>query len=230
MAVRFTLEKRTNLYGECPIRISWAFGGFRYQTTLGFSIKAENWDSLRKEVKAGTHNLDGVKADEINDYIKRIKRVVSGIETYYKARNGSFIEIRMKEAIKDAKSSKFHIPFDIIEKWTVNAASTDDSRKRYFRSGNDEYYTFICNAFDQYNRDEFYILQEMFGSTKRIIVPKREFEKRKDGSMWATTKLIEVTEDEALGRGEKVMIFSLPPLRDSGEADERWQSFKDPYH
>lgn len=202
MAASFTLEKRTNRFGECPIRISWAFGDFRYQTTLGFSIKAENWDKLRKEVKAGTHNLDGVAADDINHYIKRIKSVVSGIETYYKARNGFFLDIWMKEAIKDAKSSNYHNPFDIVERWTVNAASTDDNRKRYYRSGMDEYYTFICNAFDRYNRDEFYILQEMFGSTKRIIVPKRDFEKRKDGSMWATAKFVEVTEDEALGRGK----------------------------
>ncbi len=203
MAVSFTLEKRTNRYGECPIRISWAFGNFRYQTTLGFSIKAENWDSLRKEVKAGTHNLAGVEADVINNNIKQIKSVVYGIETDYKARKRIFPASMMKDAIIDAKSSKFLSYLDIIENWTKNAASTEDNRKRYYRSAMKEYYAFICNAFDRYNHDEFYILQEMFGSTKRIIVPKRDFEKRKDGSMWATAKFEEVTEDEALGRVKK---------------------------
>ena len=200
MAASFTLEKRTNRFGECPIRISWAFGDFRYQTTLGFSIKAENWDNLRKEVKAGTHNLNGVFAEEINYYIRKIKIVVHGIEAYYKARKETFSNDRRKKAIKDAMSPNFHSPRDIIERYTSNTASTDDSRKCYYRFFMGGYYAFICNAFDLYNREESYILQEMFGSTKRIIVPKRNFEKRKDGSMWATAKFEEVTEDEALGR------------------------------
>ncbi len=200
MAASFNLEKRTNRFGECPIRVSWSFGDFRYQTTLGFCIKADNWDQMRKEVKAGTHNSDFVSAEDINHYIKRIKSVVQGIEAYYKARKSFFLDCWMKEVMKDVKSSDFHSSIDIIEKWTSNAASTTDSRKRFYRKSSGEYYIYVCNAFDQYSGDESYILQEMFGSTKKIIVPVREFQKVKDHSMWASAKFEEVSEDEALGR------------------------------
>ena len=80
MSVRFTLEKRTNKYGESPIRLSWSFSGQRYQTTLGYSIKKADWDEMRRLEKNGTHNYSGQKADDINYYIKRISLVVTGIE------------------------------------------------------------------------------------------------------------------------------------------------------
>ena len=200
MAASFTLEKRANKYGEQPIRLSWSFSDDRYQTTLGFSIKKENWDTLRKEVKADTHNIDGVKADEINHYIRRIKSVVNGIEQYYKARLGKFPKERKQGAIKDALSREYHAPLDIIEKWTSNVASSDDRRERFYRDSMGQYYVFVCNAFNPYNNDEYYILQELFGSTKRVIIPVRDFEKVKDHSMYARAKYEEVTEDEALGR------------------------------
>ena len=203
MAASFTLEKRTNRFGENPIRISWAFGDFRYQTTLGFCIKPENWDKIKKEVKLGTHNLNGVTAEEINHYIKRIKSVVSGIERYYRARKGFFMDCWMKEAIKDAKSSNYHSPSDIIEKWTSNAASNDDIRMRYYKSVYGEYYRFISNAYDIYTNAEYNILQELNGKNRRLIIPVRDFGKVKDHSMWPMAKYNEVAEDEALGRISK---------------------------
>ena len=57
MSVRFTLEKRTNVYGESPIRLSWSFGGRRYQSTLGFSIHKANWDDVKKLVTTGLKSL-----------------------------------------------------------------------------------------------------------------------------------------------------------------------------
>ena len=56
MSVRFTLEKRTNKLGECPIRLSWSFGGQRYQTTIGFSVMKTYWDEKNCLVKPEFHN------------------------------------------------------------------------------------------------------------------------------------------------------------------------------
>ncbi len=200
MAVSFNLENRTNRDGECPIRVSWSFGKSRYQTTLGFSIKAENWDTENKEVKADARNSDDVNADDINHYIRRIRTVVHRIEGYYKARKRPFTVKHMRDVINDVKSSRFHSDSELFESYTSNMASTDDERIRYYRSYVGEYYIYVCNAFDRYIGEEFYILQEMFGSTKKIIVPVREFQKVKDHSRWASAKFEEVSEDEALGR------------------------------
>ena len=83
MSVRFTLEKRTNKFGECPIRLSWSFGGRRYQTTIGYSIMETDWDEKNSLVKPEMKNQSGQSADDINFYIKRIGLVVASIEQHF---------------------------------------------------------------------------------------------------------------------------------------------------
>jgi hypothetical protein len=200
MPVSFSLEKRTNRYGECPIRLSWKYGKCRYQTTLGFSIKPANWDLIRHEVGVGTYNQDGVFADDINYYIRRIRTTVHRIEAYYKSHLDQISDLMMKEVIRDTRSKNIHNEQDIVDRYTTNLGFSDNPGTRYYRSVMGDYYRLVCNAFDPYQRTEFYILQELFGETRRIIVPIRDFEKVKDHTKWAMAKYTEVTEDEAIGR------------------------------
>ena len=111
MPVRFTLEKRTNKYGECPIRLSWSFGGQRYQTTIGFSVMKTYWDEKKCLVKPEFHNRKRQTANDINFYIKRIDQVVTGIEQHLAGNEKALTKTKMKNAyIRTIQSESLIIP------------------------------------------------------------------------------------------------------------------------
>ena len=169
MSVRFTLERRTNKFGECPIRLSWSFGGLRYQTTLGYSIKKANWDEMRKLVKARTHNYKGQTADDINFYIKRIGLVAMGIERHYVGNEKALTKGRMKQALSDILSNTIARTDDVIERCIEGIEPHDQSATGYYRDQLYRYYKFLCDA--QYHHITFYILQQLFGKGERIAAP-----------------------------------------------------------
>lgn len=178
MSVRFTLEKRTNKYGESPIRLSWSFSGHRYQTTLGYSIKKVDWDEMRRLVKNGAHNYSGQKANDINYYIKRISLVVTGIEQQCFRNKTTFGKDRMKQAISEALSNDIASTEDIIERCLENIASI---AKRYYKDLLGRYYQFLCEAKYKYNDNErFYILQELFDRREYIALPPDRFKPIKE--------------------------------------------------
>jgi hypothetical protein len=202
MSVSFTLEKRTNKFGECPIRISWSFMGERLQSTLGVSIKKEDWDEKNKIVKVNTHNHNGKTADEINFLIKRISVDVMDIELAC-IENGYILgKDMMKQAISDAISNDIARPEDIVERCINGIVSTPKPTTRYYRDLSGKYYQFICDARNFYiPGDKYYILQELFGAHERVAVPISKFKpEREKGGMYPITKFTEVSKEEAFGR------------------------------
>ena len=169
MSVRFTLEKRTNVHGESPIRLSWSFGGQRYQTTLGFSIKNTNWDRMKRQVKSVTHNYKGQTADDINFYIKRISLVVMSFEHHFAGDKETLTKERMKQAIKDVLNNAIARTKDIIERYVEGIEPIAQPKTTYYRDRQFKYYKFLCDA--QYNHISFFILQQLFGKGERIAVP-----------------------------------------------------------
>lgn len=202
MSVRFTLEKRTNKYGECPIRLSWSFGGQRYQTTLGFSIKNTNWDDVKKLVKSGIHNIKGQKAEYINFIIKRISLVATGIEQHFDGNEKALTKEMMKKAVSDVLSNDFARPEDIIERCINGIVSIPEPTTRYYRDLSGRYYQFLCDARNFYaSHDKYFILQELFGAHERVAVPISKFKpEREIGSMYPITKFEEVSKEEAFGK------------------------------
>ena len=166
MSIRFTLEKRTNVYGESPIRLSWSFGGRRYQTTLGFSIKNTNWDDVKKLAKIGTHNIKGQKAEGINFIIKRISLVATGIEQHFDGNEKALTKEMMKKAVSDVQSNDFARIEDIIERCIEGTVSIPKPETRYYRDLQHRYYRLLCDA--EYNRISFNILQQLFGKAKGL--------------------------------------------------------------
>jgi len=181
MSVSFTLEKRTNKFGECPIRISWSFMGERHQSTLGISIKKEDWDMKSRLVKADAHNHSGKTADEINDLIKRISTNVMDIELAC-IDNGYILDKdMMKRAISDAMSNDIDCPDDIVERCMKGITSVPEPTPQYYCCEG-RYYQYICDAVHIYPYlGSFKILQELFGSRRRIAVPLDRFGKINDG-------------------------------------------------
>ena len=202
MSVSFTLEKRTNSHDECPIRLSWSFMGERLQSTLGVSIKKEDWDEKNKIAKANAHNHNGKTADEINFLIKRISAVVMGIERACVGSEYIVGKDMMKQAINDALASDIARPEDIIERSLNSIVSTPEPTTRYYRDLSGRYYQFICDARNYYaSSDNYYILQELFGRRERVAVPISKFKpEREKGSMYSITKFEEVSKEEAFGK------------------------------
>ncbi len=199
MSVRFTLEKRTNKVGECPIRLSWSFGGRRYQTTIGYSIMETDWDEKNNLVKPETKNHNGKTADEINSLIKRISVDVMDIELAC-IENGYILgKDMMKQAINDAMSNDIARPDDVVERCLNGSTSVSEPTPQYYCCEG-RYYQYICDAVHIYpNGGSFKILQELFGSRRRIAVPIDRFSKISDG-ISSSTPFKEVDKKEVFGR------------------------------
>ena len=202
MSVRFTLEKRTNKFGECPIRLSWSFGGRRYQTTIGYSVMETDWDEKNSLVKPEMKNQNGQSADDINFYIKRIGLVVANIEQHFVGKEKALDTDTMKHAISDALSKDIARPEDILERCLEGWKALPEIKTRYYKDLAGRYYKFLCEARNFYiSVDKFYILQELFGRGERVAVPTDKFKPQKErGSMYPITSFTEVSKEEAFGR------------------------------
>ena len=202
MSVSFTLEKRTNLHDESPIRISWSFMGERVQSTLGVSIKKEDWNEKSRLVKADAHNHNGQNADEINFLIKRISTVVMDVELACIESQYILGKDMMKQVISDALANDIARPEDIVERCMNGIVSTPEPTTRYYCDLSGRYYQFLCDARNFYGfGDNYYILQELFGAHERVAVPISKFKpEREKGSMYPITKFKEVSKEEAFGQ------------------------------
>ena len=203
MSVRFTLEKRTNKFGECPIRLSWSFGGRRYQTTIGYSIMETDWDEKNSLVKPEMKNQSGQSADDINFYIKRISQVVTGIEQHLAGNEKALTKTIMKNAISDACGLDVALPKDIVERCLDGLSETTSNPYSLYYHDNhsDKNYRYICDAKHLYPAGgKFKILQELFGRGECIAVPVSEFESKKvEGAMYPTIHFEMVKYEEVFG-------------------------------
>ena len=202
MSVSFTLEKRTNLHDESPIRLSWSFMGERVQSTLGVSIKKEDWDEKSRLVKADAHNHNGQNADEINFLIKRISTVVMDVELACIESQYILGKDMMKQVISDALANDIARPEDIVERCMNGIVSTPEPTTRYYCDLAGRYYQFLCDAKNYYaSHDKYFILQELFGAHERVAVPISKFKpEREEGCMYPITKFEEVSKEEAFGQ------------------------------
>lgn len=200
MSVRFTLEKRTNKFGECPIRLSWSFGGQRYQTTVGYSIMEADWDEKNSLVKPEMKNQNGQSADDINFYIKRIGLVVTSIEQHFVGKEKALDTDTMKHVISDALSKDIARPEDTLERCLEGWESLPEIKTGYYKDQAGRYYKLICDAKDRYHSERFYVLQQLFGRRDREIVPEHYFRPfRESGNSYPTTKFQKVSYEEVYG-------------------------------
>jgi hypothetical protein len=201
MSVRFTLEKRTNRFGECPIRLSWSFGGKRYQTTIGFSIMETDWDEKNSLVKPEITNQNGQSAVDINYYIKRIGHVVTSIEQHFLGKEKTIDTEMMKHAINDALSKEIARPEDILERCLEGLESLPEMETGYYIGPDKQYFKLICDTQGWYNTDRYYVLQQLFGRRDRISVPEYLFKPfRFPGQMYPTIRYKKVSFEEVYGQ------------------------------
>ena len=200
MSVSFTLEKRTNLHNESPIRLSWSFMGKRVQSTLGVSIKKEDWNEKSRLVKADAHNHNGKNANEINFLIKRISTVVMDVELACIESQYILGKDMMKQVISDALANDIARPEDIVERCMNGIVSTPEPTTQYYRDLSGRYYQFLFDVVHIYpSLGSFKILQELFGKRRRIAVPSDRFGEINDG-ISSSTPFEKVNKKEVFGR------------------------------
>ena len=176
--------------------------GERVQSTLGVSIKKEDWNEKSRLVKADAHNHNGQSADEINFLIKRISTVVMDVELACKENQYILGKDMMKQVISDALSKDIARPEDILERCLQGLKSLPEIKTRYYKDLAGRYYKFLCEARNFYiSVDKFYILQELFGRGERVAVPTDKFNPPKErGSMYPITSFKEVNYEEVYGQ------------------------------
>ena len=84
MPLKLYLDKRQNKHYEAPIRVVWSFNGDRYQTTMGFSIPPQAWDSQKCRVTPAAYNHKNTASMTFvillaNQNTRRIRKNISGI-------------------------------------------------------------------------------------------------------------------------------------------------------
>ena len=72
--VNFYLENRVSKKGEAPIRVSIAISGARLVSSSGYSIKPEDWNPEKQEVKPKKENRKKETAYEINQALSNLKK------------------------------------------------------------------------------------------------------------------------------------------------------------
>jgi hypothetical protein len=176
--------------------------GERLQSTLGVSIKKEDWNEKSRLVKDNAQNHNGQSADEINFLIKRISTVVMDVELACIESQYILGKDMMKQVISDALANDIARPEDIVERCMNGIVSTPEPTTRYYCDLSGRYYQFLCDARNYYaSSDNFYILQELFGAHERVAVPISKFKpEREKGSMYPITKFKEVSKEEVFGR------------------------------
>ena len=154
---------------------------------------------MRKLVKAGTHNIKGQKAEDINFIIKRISLVATGIEQHFDGNEKALTKEMMKKVVSDVQSNDCARIEDIIKRCIDGTVSIPKPETRYYRDLQNKYYRFLCDA--EYNHISFYILQQLFGRGERIAVPSTEFKPRKiEGIKSHVLFYKEVSYEEVFGR------------------------------
>ena len=115
--VSFLLDSRPDKKGDHPIRLYVrSCDGYRFQSTIGYGIAPEKWDSKQQRVQPGTEasptvNGKGILYSEINDRIDRISTAFDALTSKpgaaTKAALASLLDrITSKEVTKERFRSK----------------------------------------------------------------------------------------------------------------------------
>lgn len=130
MATHFYLEKRLNKQGEAPIRCAISLHGKRYVTTVGYSVKPEQWSNDKQEVKRTSTNSKGIGAKIINSHLKSIDSYFSDYDTKLtlnKNEVGNLQEIFVSRfGKKTTVSKRGNSFFDVFDKFTAEMGAQND--------------------------------------------------------------------------------------------------------
>ena len=130
--VNFYLENRVSKKGEAPIRVSIAISGARLVSSSGYSIKPEDWNPEKQEVKPKKENRKKETAYEINQALSNLKKHFNTYENDH----GKVTEDELRQEFKNYMGRSKTLPADpnttpeAVSAPAFSTASTSSSTKR----------------------------------------------------------------------------------------------------
>ena len=175
MPVRFYLDKRTNRYGEAPIRVVWSFNGDRYQTTMGFSIPPVSWDEQKCRVTPAAYNHKNTASTTINDFIIAMEKAVNRLENFARTQNATLAKPIVKKVVSDVIAAGGEFPYDQEKIWRKMLSECYMTKERYFQHFRGGKYKLIGFGKDSETLVDVVIYQALYGANQIWVRPYNIF-------------------------------------------------------
>lgn len=171
MPLKFYLDKRQNKHGESPIRIVWSFNGDRYQTTMGFSIPLQAWDTHESRVTPAAYNHKNTPSTTINAFISAIEKAVNRIENYARTENATLTKPVVRKVITDILDAGGEYPLSQESLWKKMLKERGLTNTRYFEHFKGGKYKLIGFGKDSETLEDVVIYQGLYGANQIWVRP-----------------------------------------------------------
>ena len=171
MPLKFYLDKRQNKHGESPIRIVWSFNGDRYQTTMGFSIPLQAWDTHESRVTPAAYNHKNTPSTTINAFISAIEKAVNRIENYARTENATLTKPVVRKVITDILGAGGEYPLAQESLWKKMLKERGLTNTRYFEHFKGGKYKLIGFGKDSETLEDVVIYQALYGANQIWVRP-----------------------------------------------------------
>lgn len=171
MPLKFYLDKRQNKHGESPIRIVWSFNGDRYQTTMGFSIPIQAWDTHESRVTPAAYNHKNTPSTTINAFISAIEKAVNRIENYARTENATLTKPVVRKVITDILGAGGKYPLAQESLWQKMLKERGLTNTRYFEHFKGGKYKLIGFGKDSETLEDVVIYQALYGANQIWVRP-----------------------------------------------------------
>ena len=175
MPLKFYLDKRQNKHGESPIRIVWSFNGDRYQTTMGFSIPLQAWDTHESRVTPAANNHKNTPSTTINAFISAIEKAVNRIENYARTENATLTKPVVRKVITDILGAGGEYPLAQESLWKKMLKERGLTNTRYFEHFKGGKYKLIGFGKDSETLEDVVIYQALYGVGQIWVRPYEIF-------------------------------------------------------
>ncbi len=194
MPVRFYLDQRKNKHGESPIRVVWSFNGDRYQTTMGFSVPPEAWDTQTCRVTPAAYNHKNTPSTTITAFLESIEKAVNRLEDYARMQNATLTKSLVKKVVADVLAAGGEFPYNQEKFWKKILGDRSLFKPRYFEHFKGGKYKLIGFGKDSETLEDVVIYQALYGANQIWVRPyKIFFSKVKDENGNEVNRFTEIT-------------------------------------
>lgn len=175
MPIKFYLDRRTNKYGESPIRLVWCFNGDRFQTTIRYSVYPGTWnESLRRVTSSNTNHMN-IDPLLINKYLGSYEKAVNRMESEAQQINASLTKTIVKRVIDDVSTAGGDYPALKERTWIQMLKERRQSSDRYFVHFKGGRYKLIGFGKDSDTLRNVVIYQALYGNNEIWVRPFEVF-------------------------------------------------------
>ena len=175
MPLKLYLDKRQNKHYEAPIRVVWSFNGDRYQTTMGFSIPPQAWDSQKCRVTPAAYNHKNTASTTINAFLDSMERAVNRLENYARTQNATLTKPLVKQVVADVIAAGGEYPFEKEKAWKKALSERRLTKNRYFQHFRGGKYKLIGFGKDSETLEDVVVYKALYDAGQIWVRPQDIF-------------------------------------------------------